>query len=168
VYKPYSTPQVEPEVILEDEDREKVDPIIQMHRDERGGLMSVLKEINSTFNYLPPRILRYVSVELEIPLSLIYRIATFYNAFSLTPRGRHIISLCAGTSCYVRGADKILDVLKSEVNKHASADVHDTRFSLETVRCLGCCSLAPVMTVDGETYGNLKQDEIAGILSQYD
>jgi NADH:ubiquinone oxidoreductase subunit E len=168
VYKPYSTPQVESEVFLKDGDREKVDPVIQIHRDEQGGLMPVLKEINSTFNYLPPRILKYVSAELEIPLSLIYRIATFYNAFSLTPRGRHIISLCAGTSCYVRGADKILDVLKAEVEKHASEDPGDMRFTLETVRCLGCCSLAPVMTVDGETYGNLKQDELAGILSQYE
>jgi NADH:ubiquinone oxidoreductase subunit E len=145
-----------------------VDPLIQIHRDEQGGLMPVLKEISSAFNYLPPRILKYVSAELKIPLSLIYRIATFYNAFSLTPRGRHVISLCAGTSCYVRGADKILDILKGQVKKHASADPDDMRFSLETVRCLGCCSLAPVMTVDDETYGNLKQDELAGILSQYE
>jgi NADH:ubiquinone oxidoreductase subunit E len=168
VYKAYSTPSVEGKVFLKDGDREKVDPLIQMHRDERGGLMPVLKEINSTFNYLPPRILKYVSAELEIPLSLIYRIATFYNAFSLTPRGRHIIRLCEGTSCYVRGGNKILQILKRGVKKQASDDPEDIRFSLETVRCLGCCSLAPAMNVDGETYGNLKQDKVAGILSQYE
>jgi NADH:ubiquinone oxidoreductase subunit E len=168
IYKACTEPSKKIKVTLTKAEAEKVYPIIETHRDERGMLMPILKEINRAFNYLPPRILRYISAEMDIPLSLIYRIATFYNAFSLTPRGRHIISFCTGTSCYVRGADKILDVLKTEVKKQTSEDPGDIRFSLQSVRCLGCCSLAPVMTVDGETYGNLKQDQIEGILSEYE
>ncbi|MHC4190675.1 MAG: NAD(P)H-dependent oxidoreductase subunit E [Planctomycetota bacterium] len=168
IYKAYSEPPEKVKVVLKDGDLERVNPIIEAHRHEDGGLMPILKEANGTFNYLPPRILRYISAEMDIPLSLIYRLATFYNAFSLTPRGRHVISVCMGTSCYVRGADKIMDTLKAKVGEYTSAYPDDKRFSLEAVRCLGCCSLAPVMTVDGETYGNLKQDQLAGILSEYE
>ena len=168
IYKAYSEPLEKPKIILKDADLEKVSPIIEAHRDQKGQLMPILKGINGAFNYLPPQILKYVSVELDIPLSLIYRIVTFYNSFSLTPRGRHIISLCTGTTCYVRGADKILEQLHSELKKYSSDDPENKRFTLETVRCLGCCSLAPVMTVDEETYGNLRQSQIPDILSKYE
>ncbi len=168
IYKAYAEPPEKATVALEDGDLEQLDPIIGAHRGESGGLMPILKEINSTFGYLPPRILKYVSAEMDIPLTLVYRLATFYNAFSLTPRGRHIIKLCMGTSCYVRGADKIMDTLKVKVEELTGGDGDSNRFSLEAVRCLGCCSLAPVMTVGEETYGNLKQDQVADILSKYE
>ena len=153
---------------LEETDQTRVDAIINRYRDTKGGLMPILKEISSTLNYLPENVLRYVSFELDIPLSLIYRIATFYNAFSLVPRGRHIINVCFGTTCYVRGADKILETLKTELKISAGETTPDWRFSLEMVRCLGCCSLAPVISVDGEIYGRLKRKEIREVLQQYD
>jgi len=168
IYKAYTEPAPKVKVSLSDSDLEKVTPIIESHRREEGGLMTVLKEVNSAYNYLPPRVLRYISAELDIPLSLIYRIATFYNTFSLTPRGRHTIRLCMGTTCYVKGADKIWQQLEAEVGKYNGDDPENKRFSLEKVRCLGCCSLAPVMMVDGKTYGHLRQDVIADILNEYE
>lgn len=168
IYKAYPTPPLSEPAPLDEADRAKVDPLIEAHRGQPGALMPVLKGINHLYNYLPEKVLRYAAAELEVPLSLIYRIATFYNAFSLTPRGRHVISLCTGTTCYVRGADKLHARLKADTAKFISADPADTRFTLQTVRCLGCCSLAPVMTIDGETFGNLKSDQIARILSEYE
>jgi len=154
--------------LLEETDQARIDAIINRHRDNRGGVMPILKEINSTLNYLPENVLRYIALELDMPLSLLYRIATFYNAFSLVPRGRHIINVCTGTTCYVRGADKILETLSTELGINAGETTTDWRFTLEMVRCLGCCSLAPVMRVDGEIYGRLKKKEVMEVLQQYD
>jgi NADH:ubiquinone oxidoreductase subunit E/NAD-dependent dihydropyrimidine dehydrogenase PreA subunit len=167
-YQIYHAPEEKPTVDLTPEDRQKVDAIVSRHQGSQGALMPVLKEINSEFNYLPEDVLRYVSVALDVPLSLIYRIATFYNAFSLTPRGRHTISVCAGTTCYVRGADKLLDRLKGRLKVELGGTTADRRFTLETVRCLGCCSLAPVISVDGEIYGNLKGNDVLEVLEAYE
>lgn len=167
-YQIYHEPEEKPTVELATEDQQKVDTIVSRHQGTPGALMPVLKEINSEFNYLPEDVLRYVSVTLDVPLSLIYRIATFYNAFSLTPRGRHTISVCAGTTCYVRGADKLLDRLKGRLKTDVGGTTADRRFTLETVRCLGCCSLAPVISVDGEIYGNLKGNDVLEVLEAYE
>lgn len=167
-YEIYPTPEEAVDVQLETDEQVKVDAILDRHRGKDGGLMPLLKEINKEFNYLPENILRYTSSKMDVPLSLTYRIATFYNSFSLVPRGRHIISVCAGTTCYVRGASKLLDRLSSELNVAVGQTTEDMRFSLETVRCLGCCSLAPVMSIDGEIYGKLKERQIAEILQQYE
>lgn len=167
-YQIYQDTEEKPSVTLAGEDKTKVDAILAQHQESPGALMPVLKEINSTFNYLPEDVLRYTSVQMDVPLSLIYRIATFYNAFSLTPRGRHTISVCAGTTCYVRGADKLLDRLKGKLKVDIGDTTADRRFTLETVRCLGCCSLAPVISVDGEIYGNLKGNDVLGVLEAYE
>ena len=167
-YQIYHEPEERPQVELAADDREKVENILSRHRESQGVLMPVLKEINSEFGYLPEDVLRYVSVELAVPLSLIYRIATFYNAFSLTPRGRHTISVCAGTTCYVRGADKLLDRLKGQLKVDIGGTTEDRRFTLETVRCLGCCSLAPVISVDGEIHGNLRGNDVLKVLEAYE
>jgi NADH:ubiquinone oxidoreductase subunit E len=167
-YQIYHEPEEKPQVELAADDRQKVDSILSRHKESQGVLMPVLKEINSEFGYLPEDVLRYVSVELAVPLSLIYRIATFYNAFSLTPRGRHTISVCAGTTCYVRGADKLLDRLKGQLKVDIGGTTEDRRFTLETVRCLGCCSLAPVISVDGEIHGNLRGNDVLKVLEAYE
>ncbi len=155
-------------VHLETDEQVKVDAILDQYQDKDGVLIPLLKEINKEFNYLPENILRYASGKMGIPLSLTYRIATFYNSFSLVPKGRHIINVCAGTTCYVRGANKLLDRLSSGLNVGVGETTEDKRFTLETVRCLGCCSLAPVMSIDGEIYGKLKGREIEEILQQYE
>jgi NADH:ubiquinone oxidoreductase subunit E len=167
-YQIYHEPEEKPQVELAADDQQKVDSILSRHRESQGALMPVLKGINSEFGYLPEDVLRYVSVELAVPLSLIYRIATFYNAFSLTPRGRHTISVCAGTTCYVRGADKLLDRLKGQLKVDIGGTTEDRRFTLETVRCLGCCSLAPVISVDGEIHGNLRGNDVLKVLEAYE
>jgi len=152
---------------LEADDLERLTKIINEYREKENLLMPILQRINLTYNYLPENALRYVSQKLDIPLSLIYRIATFYNAFSLKPRGRHIIKICLGTTCYVRGSQRILNRLSGLLDVSDGETTKDIRFTLESVRCLGCCSISPVMNIDGETYGRLKLYEVPKILQGY-
>lgn len=156
------------EVQLDKEHRETVDAILAEHQDSKSALMPVLKTVNKKFNYMPEDVLRYIAFRLDVPLSLLFRIVTFYNTFSLKPRGRHVISVCAGTTCYVRGSEKILQTLRNELKVDVGDTTGDMRFTLEAVRCLGCCSLAPVISVDGEIHGNLHGNEVMGVLEQYE
>ncbi|HID55553.1 TPA: 2Fe-2S iron-sulfur cluster binding domain-containing protein [Candidatus Poribacteria bacterium] len=149
------------------EDKMKLDKIIQEHKDKEGALILILQSVNALYTYFPESVLWYISQKLMIPLSQIFRIATFYNAFSLKPRGRHMISVCMGTTCYVRGSWRILRELIQELNISPGETTEDLRFTLNTVRCLGCCSIAPVINIDGETYGRLKPKEITQILKGY-
>jgi len=119
------------------------------------------------FGWLPREMLTEVSKQLELPLNQVYQVATFYKAFSLAPRGRHLIRVCMGTSCNVRGAKQILDRVKSSLNINTEESTPDGKFSLETVNCVGCCALGPVMTIDDDYHGNLKIAEVEKILSGY-
>ncbi|MHA1201250.1 MAG: NADH-quinone oxidoreductase subunit NuoE family protein [Candidatus Heimdallarchaeaceae archaeon] len=130
--------------------------------------MPILEDINDEFKYLPEESMKYVSQEIGYPLSTVYRIATFYNVFSLKPRGRHIINICMGTTCHVKGAPRILERIKTELRIDVGETTEDNRFTLEPVRCLGCCSLAPVITIDGEAFGNMKPNKIARVIDKYD
>ncbi len=154
-------------VNLVDEDIQKVSNIINKYKDEKSVLIPVLQEITREYRYLPKDILVYVSQQLEIPLSQIHSVATFYAAFSLEPRGKHMISVCLGTACYVKGAGKILERLERELKISSGQTTEDKLFSLEAVRCLGCCSIAPVLRIGEVTYGRLKQDDIPKILKSY-
>jgi len=153
---------------MKEEDLQIVDEIISKYKAEPGALMPVLQGINAAYNYLPEDILRYVAEELDIPLSQIYTIATFYNAFSLVPRGRYKIQVCQGTACHVRGGKKILEALERELGIAAGETTEDRKFSLETVRCIGCCSLAPVVRIESDTYARLRSDKVEKILSGYE
>lgn len=155
------------EVTLPPDVAEKVDRILARHEAERGPLMPVLQDISAELGYLPPDVLKYVAGRLRLPLSRIYNIATFYSAFSLTPKGRHIIQVCAGTTCYVRGAEGIIEAISKEIGILPGQVTKDRRFSLETVRCIGCCSLAPVIRIGDKTFGRLKQRDIPGILGKF-
>ncbi|MCK4613468.1 MAG: NAD(P)H-dependent oxidoreductase subunit E [Thermoplasmata archaeon] len=168
-YVPYiSKDRFGPPVTLAPEDLEKVNKIIDIHREERAPLLSVLQDINTEYNYLPEDVLKYTSQLLNQPLSTVYNIATFYNAFSLIPRGRHTISVCLGTACYVHGTGKILSALERELGISVGETTEDKRFSLETVRCLGCCSLSPVIRIDEDIHGRLKVNKLRAILKEYD
>lgn len=149
---------------LDPETKSTVDQIISEHRDKNGPLLLVLQSLNAIFNYFSEEILRYVSQQLQVPLTQVLRVATFYNAFSLKPRGKHIINVCMGTTCYVRGgqrlAEKFSEVLKIPVEETTA----DMKFTLRAVRCLGCCSIAPAMMADGKAYGRLKLNEIPNIV----
>ncbi len=131
------------------------------------ALIMVLQEVSAEYNYVPQEALRYVAEKLDIPLSTVYSIATFYKAFHLEPRGKHIISQCLGTACHVRGAVKIKDRIESLLSIKAGETTEDMRYTFESVRCLGCCSLGPVVKVDEDVYSNVEKDQVDKILEEY-
>ena len=132
-----------------------------------GALLARLHGINAQHGYLPEEALRGAADELGVPLSQVYSAASFYAAFSFEPRGRHTIRVCQGTACYIRGGDKILEKLKAILGVKPGETTGDRLFTLETVYCVGSCSMAPVVRVDGDTYGRLKPDRLSRILTKY-
>jgi len=162
----YIEPEKE-EIKLSAEDLEKMIKITIEYKDKKASLVSLLQDINSVYNYLPENILIYISQELDIPLSLIYRTATFYNAFSLKPRGRYLIKVCVGTTCHVKGSPMIISALERELGIKTGETTEDMNFTLETVACLGCCGLAPVMVIGENIHGKLTQAKIPKIIGKY-
>jgi len=144
-----------------------IDKIIDKHQGEASSLIQVLLDIQSECNWLPKAALHRVGEKLQVPMSQIRHIATFYKAFSLVPKGRHQVHVCMGTACHVRGATRILDTVKDLTGIDAGETDLENKFSLETVNCLGCCALGPVMEIDGKTHGNITTAETAGILEMY-
>lgn len=149
------------------EKMEKLETIIEQHRNQQGGLMPVLHETQELFGYLPEEAQKLISEELNVPLAEIYGVATFYSRFTLKPRGKHTISVCLGTACYVQGAQAVFERIQKELDIEPGDTSKDMRFTLLGTRCLGCCGLAPVITVDEDVYGKLKPDDIPDILSKY-
>lgn len=145
----------------------KVDTITDSYEGEKSPVVSILQDLQNEFNYLPREALIRVSERLEIPLSQVYAVATFYGAFSLTPRGRYTISVCLGTACHVQGGQRILEKLERDLNIEAGETTGDLSFSLAAVRCLGCCGLAPVVTVGDDLYGNVNQAKLSKIMEKY-
>ena len=148
-------------------DEAVVAQIIDRYREKRGNLLPILLEINKKFNWLPRCALEHVSDELRITLSEILRVATFYNAFSLVPRGRNIISVCLGTGCFVKGSPRLLERLERELQIKHGQTTEDYMFSLEVVRCIGCCALAPAIRVGNDTFGRLTPEVVPKILKIY-
>ncbi len=146
------------------DDLTKIDSILKRYDDEEGVLISVLQDINEEFNYLPENSLRYVSEQLDIPLSQIYHVATFYTAFSLTPRGEHIIRVCQGTACHVRGTRAVLDEIGRVLDVKPGETTEDLQYTLVTVNCLGACALGPVIVLDKEYYGNMSPSKVKKVL----
>ena len=145
----------------------KLDSIIEQHKDQQGGLMPVLHETQELFGYLPEEAQKRISEILNVPLAEIYGVATFYSRFTLNPRGEHTISVCLGTACYVQGAKAVYERLQKELGIEPGDTTKDMKFTLLGTRCLGCCGLAPVLTVDEDVYGKLKPDDIPDVLSKY-
>jgi NADH-quinone oxidoreductase subunit E len=148
-------------------DEEMVAKIIDQYRDEPGNLLPILLDVNRKFNWLPRCALEHVSDELRLPMAEIIRVASFYNAFSLVPRGKNIISLCMGTGCFVKGSPRLLDRLERELGIKHGQTTEDFMFSLEMVRCIGCCALAPAMRVGDDTFGRLSPSMVPKILKSY-
>lgn len=151
----------------ETEDARATDKIIDHVGADSSNLIHVLQEANYTFGYLPEAALRRISLRLEIPYSEVYGTASFYKAFSLTPRGEHIINVCMGTACHVRGAPRIVEELEKLLEVESGETTEDGLFTLEEVNCLGACALGPVMTIDGEYHGHLVPAKVEPILKQY-
>lgn len=148
-------------------DLEKVASIIDRYEADRGLLISMLQDIQSEYGYLPQETLIRVSQRLEVPLSQVFSVASFYRAFSLKPRGRHLIHVCLGTACHVRGGKRILDRLKRDLKVKSGDTTEDMRFTLETVNCLGACALGPIVVVDGKYFGKIRQDGLEKVLKDY-
>ncbi|MFH1296878.1 MAG: NAD(P)H-dependent oxidoreductase subunit E [Bacteroidota bacterium] len=147
---------------------ERIDQIIDKHQGEASSLIQVLFEIQSENHWLPKETLERVSEKLQVPLSLIRHIATFYKAFSLVPKGRHEVHICMGTACHVRGAARVLNTVQDLIGIKPGETDLDLKFSLDTVNCLGCCALGPVMEINGKTHGKLSTANTAEVFKSYD
>lgn len=147
---------------------EKVDSTLVHYQHGRGWLVSILQDIQAEYNYLPKEAIRRVSQGLNVPLSQVYSVATFFKAFSLKPRGRHLINVCLGTACHVRGAVRILEKMEQELGISSGKTTEDLKYTLETVNCVGACALGPIVVIDGKYSGQMKSDKVKPLLESYD
>ena len=154
-------------VELEPQFKDKVTEIIRINKDREGPLMAILQQINTTFNYLPENVLRYVSQEVGYPVSHVLHIATFYSSFSIVPRGKHIINVCMGTACYVKGSERLMERFSDVLEINENDTTADKLFTLKSVRCIGCCGLAPAVMIGDNVYGNLSTKDIPEIIEKY-
>lgn len=145
----------------------EMDGIIQRYKEKRGALIPVLEECQNVCGYLPMEVQRRISEGLNIPGSIIYGVVTFYSFFTMVPKGRHTIRVCLGTACYVRGGQSNLDYLQDELGVEVGETTKDLRFSLDSVRCLGACGMAPAMVVDDDTYAQVSREDIMEMLDRY-
>jgi len=145
-----------------------IDGILARHHYSGSMLISYLQDIQKELRYLPQDALRFVARRLNVPLPRVYGIATFYKSFSLRPRGEHIIQVCLGTACHVKGGTNIAERFERELGIKTGDTTYDDRFSLESVRCVGCCGLAPVFVIDGQFFGKMTQEKIPEVLERYE
>ncbi|MGB9628791.1 MAG: NAD(P)H-dependent oxidoreductase subunit E [Thermodesulfobacteriota bacterium] len=148
-------------------DLQAVCEIIERHGYQKASLIGILQDIQSRMNYLPRKALIQVSKSLDIPLTTLYEVATFYKAFTLEPKGRHTIQVCLGTACHVRGGARILNYLENRLGIKCGGTTKDLTFSLESVNCLGACALGPILVMDKKYYGKINTNKIDPILKKY-
>ncbi len=147
---------------------EKVNEIIDRYPAQQGVLIQLLLDLQSEFNWIPKEAILHISRRLQIPISQIYRVASFYKTMSLTPRGKHVVNVCLGTACHVRGGTRIMDKIEESLKIRAGETTQDMRFTLERVNCLGCCALGPVIVVDKDYHGKMTSTKVNGVLESYD
>jgi NADH-quinone oxidoreductase subunit E len=146
----------------------KVEALIDSYVDKKEQLISLLQDIQAEFNYLPQETLVKVSRKLDIPLSQVFSVATFFQSFTLKPRGRHTITVCLGTACHVKGGQRLVDKIERDYKISPGETTQDERFTLETANCLGCCALGPVVVVDGKYESQVTPDKLNKILKKYE
>ena len=155
---------------LSREEQEKFDQlqaVIDEQKGKKGNVMSVMQKAQEIFGYLPKDVQVFIAEGLNVPLTEIYGVATFYTQFALEAKGKYQIGVCMGTACYVRGSQKVLDALVKELDVEIGRTTRDGLFTLEATRCLGCCGLAPVMMIGDEVFGRLTEDKIPGIIQEF-
>ncbi len=141
--------------------------VIDELRNEPGCLMPIMQRAQDIYGYLPEEVMNHIARELDIPVSDVYGVATFYAQFNLEPKGKYIISVCLGTACYVKGAQQVLDKLEEVLGVPAGSTTPDGLFTLNATRCLGACGLAPVIMVNDDVYGRLTPDQVPGVIAKY-
>lgn len=147
---------------------ERLDAIIARNRGIRGSVIGVLRECQDVVGYLPVELIDYISTGLNLSRSEVFGVASFYALFSLHPKGRNLVKVCMGTACYVKGIKEVITRIENHYQVKQGATTSDRRFSLEAVRCLGACGLAPVMVVNNDTYGDVKSDKVVHLLDKYE
>lgn len=152
---------------VSDEMWEKIDEIIDANKDIAGSVIGVLRMSQDIVGYLPVQLIDYIAEGMNLPASQVYGVATFYSLFTLKPKGRNVIKVCTGTACYVKGIKEVITHISTKYGIREGETMPDRRFSMEAVRCLGACGLAPVMIVKEDIHGNLKPDEVLGVLDNY-
>ena len=153
---------------LRQEDVTKIKEICNSFNKDPQELINILHSTQEHFGYLPAEVQEVISAETGIPVAKIYGVVTFYSFFTMTPKGRHPISICMGTACYVRGAEKVLDESKKELGLQVGQTSKDGKFSLSSLRCVGACGLAPVVLIGDKTYGRVAPDDVRNILKEYE
>ena len=156
-------------MMVEDKEvQHKTKAILDKYQNSEGLMVSILQDIQAEYNYLPKESLAEVSQGIGVPLTQVYSVATFFRSFSLTPRGRHLINVCLGTACHVRGAVRILDTIERELDIKSGGTTEDLKFSLDTVNCVGACALGPIVIIDGKYSGEMKIDAVKPLLDSHD
>jgi NADH-quinone oxidoreductase subunit E len=148
-------------------ERAEVDAIVDRYEAKESAILAILQDIQAKERYLPKETLEHLGERLHIPFNKIYRMATFYRAFSLTPRGRHEVCVCMGTACHVRGAQRIADQINLELGIRPGETTKDRNFTLETVNCLGVCAAGPVLAIDGQYFGKMTSAKVEGTLKKF-
>ena len=146
----------------------KVDEIIGRYPAQQGVLIQLLLDLQSELNWIPKEAVQRINERLRVPLSQIYRVASFYKAISLKPRGKHVVSVCLGTACHVRGGPRIMDKVEESLKIKAGETTQDMKFTLERVNCLGCCAIGPVVVVDRDYYEKVAPAKVKEVLKSYD
>lgn len=146
---------------------DKVDRIIKNYESDESSLIAILQDAQAEYGYLPKEVLKHVAAELDIPLIQVFGVATFFKSFRLKPKGRYLVRVCLGTACHVRGAPSVLEEAERKLKVKAGDTTSDGLFTLETVNCLGCCALGPVVVVNDETVGQMTATKVASLLKRY-
>lgn len=147
--------------------RKQLDKVIAQHKNVRGAVMPVLQHAQEIYGYLPIEVVTRIAEGLDVSVEEVYGVVTFYAQFSLYPKGKYNVAVCLGTACYVKGAGDVMDKLKQVLEIKEGEITPDGQFSIEATRCIGCCGLAPVLTVNGEVYGKVTADQVKGIVEKY-
>lgn len=156
-----------PTSFLCEENFAKLDKVIEKYKDASGALMPVLQEAQDIFGCLPIEVQKVIADKMNMPLAEVYGVVTFYSQFRLNPTGKYTVSVCLGTACYVRGAQKLVDIISNDLGIQVGETTKDGNFTLEATRCIGACGLAPVLTINEDVYGRLQESDIKDILEKY-
>jgi NADH-quinone oxidoreductase subunit E len=145
----------------------KVGKVLEKYQHDKSALIDILHDTQTEIGYLPRKALEQIGAELGVPLSRVYSVVTFFKAFSMAPRGRHLISVCMGTACHVRGSDRVLEEIENELGVKAGGNTSDLRFSLETVNCVGACALGPMVIIGEDYHGEMSPEKVSEVLKNY-